>query len=54
VTATGLVRDALARIVTAREALDYGDTFEAAALLADLEHDLAGALERIEQQEAAR
>lgn len=43
-TALALLRDALGRIVAAREALESGDTSLVWTLLADLEADLAGAL----------
>ena len=39
---TAIVRDALARIVRAREALADGDSYYLEAILEDLEHDLAG------------
>lgn len=46
VTVHDLLRD---RVVTIREALADGDTDYAADLAADLEHDLAGALEHLRE-----
>ena len=40
--AADVIRDALARVVRAREALEDGDTGFAYSLLTDLEIDLAG------------
>lgn len=45
-TALALIRDVLARVVTAREELAAGDTMFAAQVLEDLEVDLTGWLER--------
>jgi hypothetical protein len=45
--AISVLRDTAARLVSARESLEYGDVNEAAAILYDLEIDLAGALHRI-------
>jgi hypothetical protein len=41
---TDVLRDALARLVVIREALEDGDVGYACAVAIDLEHDLAGAL----------
>ena len=42
-----LLQDALARVTSARESLGYGDPYEAAQLLEDLEHDLAASVEQL-------
>ncbi len=46
-TVRELLREVLARVVTIREALEDGDTGYAASIAANLEHDLAGALEQL-------
>jgi hypothetical protein len=52
-TAAEALRDALARIVIAREWLGDGAVDEAAWLLADLEDDLVVVLARLEETGAA-
>jgi hypothetical protein len=47
-TAPETLRDALARIVAARESLAYGETFEAAQILEALEHDIAALIPSLE------
>lgn len=39
------LRNLLARVVSARESVAYGDVPEAALILADLEHDMASLVE---------
>ena len=46
-----LTRDALVRVVAIREALEDGDPSHAYALATDLEHDLAGGLAEIGDDE---
>ena len=43
------LRDALSRIVAARSEIESGDTQTAAAILADLEDDLAGTVDRYDE-----
>ena len=50
-TAERVIQDTLSRVVTLREAIADGDLGYAAAVAANLEHDLAGDLHRL--QEAA-
>lgn len=47
------LRDALARITAAREAIGDGDSYYACEILFDLEVDLAGIIERREERWAA-
>jgi hypothetical protein len=44
-----LLREGLARIVAARESLEFGDAGEAAQILYELEVDLAGATQQEER-----
>jgi hypothetical protein len=48
-----LLRDVLARVVRAAEALADGDQALAAAVLRELEADLAGTIARLEERRAA-
>lgn len=48
-TALDVLRNLLGRVQIARDAIADGDTFYAADVLADLEHDVAAALERLRE-----
>jgi len=49
-SALELLRDALARIIYLRESLDVDDVGTAVSIAADLEHDLAAQLARLEER----
>jgi hypothetical protein len=49
VSALELLRDALARIIYLREALEVGDVGTAVSVAGDLEHDLATQLAQLEE-----
>jgi hypothetical protein len=52
-TALAVIRDAIARVIAAQEALTCGDTDEAFAILVDIEGDLVGSLAALCIEEAA-
>jgi hypothetical protein len=52
-TQRDLAADLLGRVVAAREELAVGSPFQTAAILADLEDELAAALVLSEEQEAS-
>jgi hypothetical protein len=51
-TALDVIANAVARVVAVEEALEFGDTGEAFAILVDLEADLVGSLAALSMEAA--